>query len=262
MWTRSLLKKNAWESLKTKNYYWSALGVSVLAALLCGSGGGGGSASVSDEEMAEMLGLEASNSETAAILLTVFIVLAVVFVAALAIGFAFTAFVSGPVEVGKCDYFYKARNNDIRFSNLFGQFNGSKYMPVVKVMFMRYLYTFLWTLLFIIPGIIKAYEYHLIPYLLAENPNLSKERAFEISRRTMDGEKWDLFVLQLSFIGWELLGALVCCGLGSYFVLPYTNATDAEFYACMRAKMIAQGIATEEELTGMPALPAGDADIY
>ena len=92
---------------------------------------------------------------------------------------------------------------------------------------------FLWSLLFIIPGIIKSYEYCMIPYILAENPEIEMDRAFEISRKMTKGEKWKIFVLGLSFIGWYLLGLLCCC-VGTIFVDPYSEATYAELYQVMR----------------------------
>ena len=92
-----------------------------------------------------------------------------------------------------------------------------------------YLKTLLWLFLFIVPGIIKAYEYSMIPYLLAENPNLSADEAFYLSKQMTTGQKADLFVLDLSFIGWIILG-LICCGIGILFVLPYPQATRAEVY--------------------------------
>ena len=96
-------------------------------------------------------------------------------------------------------------------------------------MFLMDLKTLLWLFLFIVPGIIKAYEYSMIPYLLAENPNLSADEAFSLSKQMTTGQKADLFVLDLSFIGWIILG-LICCGIGILFVLPYPEATRAEVY--------------------------------
>ncbi len=254
MWTRKLLKDNAKKSLK--NYYWMALAVCVVSSMLGGSsdptsGGSSGSGLSSDTtEKLEQL-LESENAgEVIAILLGVFAAVIFISIFALAAGFAVYAFLGAPIEAGKCKFFIKAREGDVSFGHLFDNFGSGKYMSTVKTMFFRYLYTYLWSLLFVIPGIVKGLEYYLIPYLIAENPNLSKERAFEISKRTMYGEKWKLFVLELSFIGWELLGLLVCC-VGVVFVVPYEQATFTEFYACMRAKMIAQGITTEEELSGM-----------
>ncbi|MDE5565296.1 MAG: DUF975 family protein, partial [Oscillospiraceae bacterium] len=177
------------------------------------------------------------------------LIMFVMWIIIMAIAFTISAFLGNVVRVGQCKYFYEARNGRQDFNNLFANFKGGKYMATVKTMFYQMLYIFLWSLLFIIPGIIKAYEYFLIPYMLAENPHLDRKRAFEISKQTMNGEKASLFLLNLSFIGWSLLGALAC-GVGVYFVMPYIEATMAEFYTCMRAKMLAYGYTTEEELTG------------
>ena len=251
MWTRSLLKQNAWNSVK--NYYWPALGVTIVASILGANGraGGfsGGSSNYSNlSDSYSGSGSDHGDMDPAAIIAIVMIVL-VIFVIALAFGLALQAFLGNVVRVGECKYFCDARNGDQAFGKIFDNFRNGKYMATVKTMFFRSLYIMLWSLLFYIPGIIKAYEYFLIPYLLAENPFLDKERAFEISKKTMDGEKWNLFVLQLSFIGWYMLGLLLC-GLGMAFVNPYYEATMAEFYTCMRAKMISFGYTTEEELTG------------
>lgn len=255
MWTRKMLKENAWNSLK--GYYWTAFGVCWLAGILGGSSSGGSSSggSLSSSTTEDLEALFESESAGEIIAFVIGILVAAVFISifALAVGFALYAFLGGPVEAGKCKFFLKAREGDAAFGHMFDNFGSGKYMATVKTMFFRYLYTYLWSLLFVIPGIVKSYEYYLIPYLVAENPNISKERAFEISRRTMDGEKWDAFILNLSFIGWEILGLMACC-IGIMFVQPYEEATRAEFYACMRAKAIARGITSEEELTGMPAL--------
>ncbi len=249
MWTRELLKRNAWNSLK--GYYWTAFGVILVAGLL---GGAESSSSVDFSNLTDaMESLVTLYSEQgmsgSEVYMTALLTLLLIMVVVLPIAFAVYAFLGGPVNVGKCNFFLRARGGDVSFDYLFSQFRSGTYLPTVKIMFFRYLYTTLWSLLFVIPGIIKGYEYYLIPYLLAENPNLPKDRAFEISRRAMDGEKWKLFVLELSFIGWYLLGLLACC-VGMFFVTPYEQATYTEFYACMRAKIITQGISTEEELTG------------
>lgn len=244
MWTRSLLKKNAWNSVK--NYYWPALGVCFLAGILGANGYRGGSSGGSSSGSSYT---DSNGDVDWKVLLAIMAVAITISLIAFAIGFAIQAFVGNVARVGECKYFYDARNGDESFGKLFDNFKGGKYMPTVKTMFFKQLYIFLWSLLFYIPGIIKALEYYLIPYMLAENPNLDKDRAFEISKKTMEGEKWNLFVLQLSFIGWELLGLCACC-VGVIFVQPYYEATMAEFYACMRAKMLSYGYATEEDLGG------------
>lgn len=91
------------------------------------------------------------------------------------------------------------------------------------------LYTFLWTLLFIIPGLVKSYSYAMTPYILAEKPDMGINDAITKSRQMMDGHKWQLFCLDLSFIGWMLLGVLTL-GIAYVYVLPYYNAARAQFY--------------------------------
>lgn len=91
------------------------------------------------------------------------------------------------------------------------------------------IFTFLWTLLFIIPGIIKAYSYSMTYYILAENPAMSANDARKLSMQLMRGNKWRLFCLQFSFIGWELLCVLTL-GILSFWILPYMQTATAEFY--------------------------------
>ena len=102
-------------------------------------------------------------------------------------------------------------------------------MNVVLTEFLRGLFTFLWSLLFVIPGIIKGYEYMLIPYLLADNPQMDREEAFAKSKEMMDGNKWSLFCLDFSFIGWMILSACTF-GIGDLFLNPYTHMATAHFY--------------------------------
>lgn len=118
---------------------------------------------------------------------------------------------------------------------IFSGFKGN-YFNVVKIMFLMDLKTLLWLFLFIVPGVIKAYEYSMIPYLLAENPNLSASQAFSLSKQMTTGQKMDLFVLDLSFLGWIILGAL-CCGIGLLFVQPYPEATKAEVYLILKQRV-------------------------
>lgn len=125
----------------------------------------------------------------------------------------------------------------------------------------------------LIPQIIKRLSYTMVPYLLAENPQMSQKRAFEISVNTMKGEKAHFFGLQLSFIGWyilaglaggivgqfagESLGSIVTI-IGMVFLYPYVYATYAEFYCCMREKAMATGIASSDELCGVFGKAAQD----
>ena len=84
-------------------------------------------------------------------------------------------------------------------------------------------------LLLIIPGIVKAFSYAMAPYILADNPELTARESLNESKRIMDGHKFDLFVLQLSFFWWYILGSITF-GIAYVYVIPYINATTANFY--------------------------------
>ena len=148
------------------------------------------------------------------------------------LGILYTIFIGNVIVVGKNGYFIKNHDENPGLGEIFKGFKGN-YLNVVKIMFLMDLKTLLWLLLFIIPGFVKAYEYSMIPYLLAENPNLSASQAFSLSKQMTTGQKMDLFVLDLSFIGWIILG-LICCGIGILFVLPYPEATRAEVYLILK----------------------------
>ena len=95
--------------------------------------------------------------------------------------------------------------------------------------FLRNLYIALWSLLFIVPGIVKIYSYAMTPYIMAEHPEMTANEAITASRQLMDGHKGELFCLHLSFIGWQFLN-LFTMGIGSLWLNPYMQATEAAFY--------------------------------
>lgn len=161
--------------------------------------------------------------------MVILIIVVVVFLIALVIAFVLQAFIFNPIEVGCKRFYFKNLNEKANVKEVAYAFD-TNYKNVVKTMFFRSLYTFLWSMLFVIPGIVKGYEYRMIPYLLAENPSLSKEQAFAISKQMMDGQKWDTFVLDLSFFGWNILSGFTMGILGIFYVTPYRNMTDAALY--------------------------------
>jgi len=101
--------------------------------------------------------------------------------------------------------------------------------------FLVSLYTFLWTLLLIVPGIIAAYSYAMVSYILAENPELTASEAIQRSKDLMCGNRWRLFCLQFSFIGWNILCAFTL-GIGNLWLTPYTQAATAAFYRDLIAR--------------------------
>ena len=151
--------------------------------------------------------------------------------------FLFWFFVRNVISVGKCRFFLEARGyGDTRVLKLGFVFRMRRTAKVAVIMFFKSLYTLLWSLT-IVGGIIKSYSYVMIPYILAENPDISRKEAFYLSRRMMDGEKWEAFKLDLSFLGWQILG-YVTLGLGDWLIaMPYRETAYAELYIRLRKKV-------------------------
>ena len=138
-------------------------------------------------------------------------------------------FVFGPLEVGCCSFFRKNLQLPENPNTLKDGFSPD-YFRSVGGIFLRDLFTFLWALLFIIPGIVKSYSYRLTPYLLADRPELSATEAIDESRRLMNGHKWEVFVLDLSFLGWGLLSVVTLGLVGLFYADPYIVSTNAALY--------------------------------
>ena len=109
------------------------------------------------------------------------------------------------------------------------------YLHKVLGMFLMELFVFLWSLLLIVPGIIKGLAYFMTPFILEENPELSAYDAIKYSEKMMVGHKWDLFVLFLSFIGWSLL-CLLTAGICFLWLTPYQTLSVCEFYEDLKAE--------------------------
>ena len=160
------------------------------------------------------------------------IVLGVILLIAL-IGSLASIFVFGPLEVGCQGFFVRNAEAPAALDELGRGFHP--YWRTVGAMFLRNLFLFLWSLLLIVPGVIKAYSYRMTPYILAEYPEMSGKEAITLSRQMMDGQKWDAFVLDLSFIGWGILSLLTLGILGLFYVHPYRYCTNAELYRVLKA---------------------------
>ncbi|WP_052447571.1 DUF975 family protein [Clostridium polynesiense] len=134
----------------------------------------------------------------------------------------------GPISLGVYYYFLKLSRNET--GEVEDVFHGFKYFTTALIAYLLYLlYVFLWTLVFIVPGIIASLSYSQIFYILADNPDIPASEALKISKDMMKGYKWDYFVLQLSFLGWALL-SIVTAGIGFLWLIPYVKATNAHFY--------------------------------
>lgn len=207
----------------------SAAGVTFVASILGASvnmsivkTGGGVSRGASDSmDSAPMIEVDA---ETAKKLLGVFAVLAVI-----GIIYTIVAYIIGSVvSLGLIRYNLDLMDGkSVRIGQLFSE--KSMWGKAVRLRIRIAIFTALWTLLFIIPGIIKGYAYSMSGFIMEENPDISPKEAIELSQEMMKGNKWRYFCLQLSFIGWIILG-ICTCGIGMIWLAPYVNAATTAFY--------------------------------
>ena len=158
-----------------------------------------------------------------------FLIGSAVYLTIAAIVMAVVFFVLGSiVEVG-----YARFNLDLvdrlepSFESLFGYFSYWKTTAIARLL--QSLYILLWTLLLVIPGIVASYSYAMTGYILAEHPELTAGEAIKRSKEMMSGNRWRLFCLNISFIGWDIL-CLFTLGIGSLWLNPYKQAATAVFY--------------------------------
>lgn len=264
-WERKELKDKAKATLKRG--YWKIVLVSFIFALISGGSSGGSSSSgnynqikqdfkdsikqeysevnedyyyddeivfeedfddVDDavKEITNRMGEDDFDMATVAVIMS--IVFVAVFIAIL-VAVVLEVFLLNPLNVGCSRFFVNQSISDAELKEMGFAFK-SNYKNVIKIMFFKGLFEFLWSLLFIIPGIIKSYEYRMIPYILAENPDMSMEEVFAKSKQLMTEQKWNAFVLDLSFMGWIILGALTIGILNLFYVNPYMYLTNSELY--------------------------------
>ena len=262
MWTRKELKERAKEALKRN--YWKIVLVSLIGMLIGGglgsSGISGGGSDIHDmasdnvkehftehenddvdwegaEAVLDDIQMDIRPQDIVAVAFTVIVVLIVAAIV-LAIGIALDVLLLNPVQVGINRFMVKNLDDTARIAEVGYTFDHN-YKNGVKVMFFKDLYVVLWSLLFIVPGIYKAYQYRMVPYILGENPDMTYQEVLQRSKDMMDGQKWDAFVLDLSFILWHMLGGITCGLAEIFYVAPYVNLTDAALYSRLSRKDLA-----------------------
>ena len=262
MWTRKELKERAKEALKRN--YWKIVLVSLIGMLIGGglgsSGISGGGSDIRDmasdnvkehftehenddvdwegaEAVLDDIQMDIRPQDIVAVAFTVIVVLIVAAIV-LAVGIALDVLLLNPVQVGINRFMVKSLDDTARIAEVGYTFDHN-YKNGVKVMFFKDLYVVLWSLLFIIPGIYKAYQYRMVPYILGENPDMTYQEVLQRSKDMMDGQKWDAFVLDLSFILWHMLGGITCGLAEIFYVAPYVNLTDAALYSRLSRKDLA-----------------------
>lgn len=164
------------------------------------------------------------------------------------IGILLTIFLLHPLYVGTRRFFLSNlyRTEKTPVGTVLYAFDHS-YGNVVLTTFLKSLFIALWSLLLVIPGIVKTYSYFMVDYILADNPGLDQARAFEISKKTMVNEKMNVFVFDLSFLLWYILSGITLGIVGVFYVFPYIEASKARLYDCLKQKAIQTGIATYED---------------
>ena len=136
-------------------------------------------------------------------------------------------FLGGVIQLGYAKYLLKQTSQqNCCISDLFSEFD--RFGQGIAQKFLRSLYVFLWGLLFIIPGIIAEYRYAMTPFLMAEHPELTASEAIGRSKEMMSGHKWELFVLHLAFLGWNIAAAITM-NPGHLILNPYKNTAEAVF---------------------------------
>lgn len=222
-------RRSAREALKNK---WGVAVVGgLLASLLGGTIDSGGSFSFnyrttgSSEEMSSTItGFTDMDGKTLAIILSI---VGVILIITIAVALAFSV-LSSVVSVGYSRFNLELIDgNESRVDQIFSYFGSWKTIFVANLL--RSIYITLWSLLFIIPGVIASYSYIMVPYVLAENPSLTAREALAKSAEIMRGNRWRLFCLMFSFIGWDLL-CILSLGIGFLWITPYENAAVADFY--------------------------------
>ena len=222
------LRAKAWASLKGK--YWTAFIVVIVLGILVSFGTSmisGAESMIGIVSAVDPSEMDSTATIGAAVITAIAGVLCLV-------GFIISVFIGGAAEVGLVNYFIKNTDSKPAFAEAFSGFK-SNYKRNTGAILLMGIKIALWSFVFVIPGIIKSFQYAMIPYILADNAEITTKEAFKKSKEMMKGNKWRLFKLNFSFIGWILL-CFLTFGIGVFFLMPYINAANAEFYVELKNK--------------------------
>ena len=223
MWSISEIKEQGKAAFKAN--YWPCVLMALLMSLFAGYSASAGGSHVPQQTDPNAAVANMDPNQAATVAAAILAALGVFLV----IGLLIRIFVANPIQVGGSTFFksnVEAPPAPFELIKVGFQNYGHTFLTL----FLRDLYLFLWFLLFFIPGIIKAYSYRMVPYILAENPDMPANEIITRSREMMNGNKWQAFLLDLSFIGWILLGCLTL-GFGLIFwTTPYMQSSNAALY--------------------------------
>lgn len=238
MWNRKELKAKGKAAFRAN--YWRSLLVALIMVAIFGGGAAVVGNSVSQTGAEQEINVTDTAELTQALeeippeaLVTILLAILGVAAVASALMALVSALLFNPLKVGCQRFFLVNSDAPAGFSELaFGY--KADYGNMVKTLLLKDIFVFLWSLLFGIPGVVKSYSYRMTPFILAENPSMGSREAISRSVRMMRGQKWRAFILDLSFIGWDILSVITCGVVGLLYSNPYQFATNAELYKALR----------------------------
>ncbi len=218
MWEISDVKARGKEAFKAN--YWLCVIVGVIFSI-CTGGTASGTASQSNNEEVQ----QAFSNMSPTMIAVIFGAIGI----ALVLSIVLDIFLYNPLSVG-CDIFYmrNIRNTPAELGAIGEGFKNYGHKVVTTLV--KDIFLCLWYMLFFIPGVIKTYSYKMVPYILADNPELSATEVITRSREMMNGHKMKAFLLDLSFIGWILLGMITCGLVWVFWTGPYMYSSYAALY--------------------------------
>ena len=226
MWTRQELKEKGRTAFRDN--YWRCVVAGVVVLILTGGSAATARGDSSDwAAWQDQLGYLTAQSRTS--VFTMLGLLMGILGLSLLMGLALRIFLCNPMKVGASRFFLCNSREPASLHELGYAFSG-RYGKVVTTVFLTDLFTFLWSLLLLIPGIVKSYAYLMVPYILADDSDMDPMEAIGLSEQMMQGQKWNAFVLELSFLGWHILSSFTLGILEIFYVRPYVEATRAELY--------------------------------
>ena len=173
---------------------------------------------------------------TMALITLVYLVIVSACSAIPAVGQVAALVIGGPLVLALCMISLAVvRGESVGVEKLFDGFKDGKFLPAFLLSLVNSIFIALWSLLLVVPGIIKTYAYAMSTYIMAENPGMSQSECRKESMRMMIGHKWRLFCLHFSFIGWYLLCALTF-GILTFWVTPYVRTAEAAFYEDLKSR--------------------------
>ncbi|MBO5543806.1 MAG: DUF975 family protein [Oscillospiraceae bacterium] len=232
MWTISEVKATGKAAFRGN--YWPCVLVALLMGIFTGGGSAASSAQQTSSQLSSTMNGLSSQEQIAVAAAAITASLGI-----LAVSVVIKIFLANPINLGG-SYFFKSNVEQTPAPFALIKHGFANYWHNFVVLFLRDIYLILWCMLFLVPGFIKMYSYAMVPYILAENPDMPANEVITLSRQMMNGNKGRAFLLDLSFIGWFLLG-IVTAGLGFIFwTSPYISSSHAALYLKLKEE---QGIA-------------------